>query len=87
MNVAAHQKKEDENKITVKKEAEKENRPAINFEETECCPSAVVQRAARRKNDWTRKVPGVTGTLGNTNSYFDPKRGRRLLHDVETAVD
>ena len=33
-------------------------------------------------------MPGVTGTLGKDNSYFDPtKRGRGRHHHVEAVVD
>ena len=46
MNVAAHQEKEK----TGKREAEEERKRAIDFRETACCPFAVVQGAARRKN-------------------------------------
>ena len=35
-----------------------------------------------------RGVPGVTGTLGKTNSHFDPTHtGRGPHHHVEAAVD
>ena len=35
-----------------------------------------------------RGVPGVTGTIGKTNSHFDqPKRGWGPHHHVEAAVD
>ena len=35
-----------------------------------------------------RGVPGVTGTLGKTNSHFDPTQlVRGLHHHVEAAVD
>ena len=35
-----------------------------------------------------RGVPGVTGTLGKANSYFDPiQTGREPHHHVEAAVD
>ena len=46
MNVTAHQKKENMN--TDRREAE-EKWQATDFKETECSPSAVVQRAAQRK--------------------------------------
>ena len=48
MNVAAHQEKE-KNEKTGKRKAGEERRQA-DFKETACYPSAVVQRAARRKN-------------------------------------
>ena len=72
MNVAAHQKK-NKYKNTGRREAEKEKkRQAIEFKETQCWFCAIVQRTARRKNDWMRGVPRVTGTLGKANSNFDP---------------
>ena len=45
MNVAAHQEKKNEE---TKKGKRKQ---AINFEKAVCCPTAVVQRAALRKNE------------------------------------
>ena len=45
MNVAAYQK----NEKTRQRKAGEERRQA-DFKETVCCPSAVVQGAARRKN-------------------------------------
>ena len=50
-------------------------RQMTNFRETVCCISAVVQGAARQKNG-SRRVPGVTGTLGKANSLFDPTQTR-----------
>ena len=46
MNAIALQKKE-EKESTGKKEAEEEKRQATDLGESECCPFAVVQRAAR----------------------------------------
>ena len=48
MNVAAYQEKE-KNEKTGKRKTGEERRQA-DFKETACYPSAVVQRAARRKN-------------------------------------
>ena len=48
MNVATHQEK-DKNEKTVKRKAGVKRRQ-LNFKEAACCPSAVVQRAARQKN-------------------------------------
>ena len=50
-----------------KKEAGEEKRQATDFGETERCPSAVLQRAARRKNDWISRVPGTSVTIGKVN--------------------
>ena len=48
MNIAAHQEKEKNEKIS-KRKAVEERRQA-DFKETACYPPAVVQGAARRKN-------------------------------------
>ena len=70
----------------MKRRARVERRQA-NFKEAACYPSAVVQGAARLIV-CVRGVPGVTGTLGKTNSHFDPTQtGRRPHHHVEAAVD
>ena len=74
MNVTAHQKKKNKETKTGKRKAD-ERRQATDFKEAVCCPSAVVQGAAQRKNDLcerSARLPGVTGTLGKTNSHFDP---------------
>ena len=47
MNVATHQEKKNE-KTGKKKEGVKSRQ--ADFKDAVCCPSAVVQRAARRKN-------------------------------------
>ena len=70
MNVAAHQDKE-KNEKTGKRKAGKK-RKQTNFKEAACYPSAVVQGAARQKIFCVRGVPGVTGTLGKSNSHFNP---------------
>ena len=72
MKVTAHQKKEKnkETKKGTKKDGET-RRQSTDFRKAVCCPSAIVQRAARQKNG-SRGVSGVTGTLGKVNSYFDP---------------
>ena len=66
MNVSACQ---EENKRTGNKEAGEERKQAP-ISKTECCPSAVVQRAAERKMVCVREMPGVTGTLGKAKSHF-----------------
>ena len=48
MNVAAHQEKE-KNEKTGKRKAGEQRRQA-DLKKAACCPSAVVQGAARRKN-------------------------------------
>ena len=73
MSVAAHQQLEkNEETKTGKREAREGRRQATNFKEAMCCPSAVVQGTAWRKNGCATGVPGVTGTLGKANSHFDP---------------
>ena len=64
INVAAHR-----NEMTIRIRAKKTQ--ATDFRETECCPPAVFQREAWRKNDRMRGKPGVTGTLGKANSHFE----------------
>ena len=52
MNVTAHQEKEkNEETKTDKRRAGEEKKQAINFKGAVCCPSAVIQEAARRKNE------------------------------------
>ena len=72
MNDAAHQEKEknEETKTDQRRAAEKK-RQAIDFKEAACCPSAVIEGAARRKNGLCEGSAGVTGTLGKANSHFD----------------
>ena len=67
MNVAAHQ----ENEKTGKRKAGEERRQA-DFKEAACYPSSVVQGLHGEKMVCVRGVPGVTGTLGKANSYFNP---------------
>ena len=70
MNVAAHQK-EKKNEKTEKRKKGEERRQA-DFKEAACYFSAVVQGAARQKIVCVTGMPGVTGTLGKTNSHFNP---------------
>ena len=52
MNDTAHQeKKKNEETRTGKRKAGEERKQATDFEEAVCCPSAVVQGAAQRKNE------------------------------------
>ena len=52
MNVVnLHEKEKNEATKTGKRKAGEERRQATDFKEAGRCPSAVVQRAARRKND------------------------------------
>ena len=66
MNVATHQEKE-KNEKTGKRKAGVERRQA-NFKQAACYPSAVVQGAARRKNDLCEK-----SAWGN----WDPREGQQ----------
>ena len=64
MNVTAHQekKKNEETKTGMKKTGEGK-RHATDFREAVCCPTAVVQGAARRKNS-LRGVPRLLRPSG-----------------------
>ena len=65
INVAAHQNK------TGKREAgEQERKQSTDFWEAACCPSAVVQRAARRKNGLYE---------GCARSDWDPGKNQQLF--------
>ena len=59
-----HQEKE-KNEKKVKRKAEVKRRQA-NFKEAACCPSAVVQGAARRKNSLCK---------GSARGNWDPREG------------
>ena len=65
MNDADHQEKEkNEETKKSKREAKKERRQATDFKEAACCPSAVVQGAARQKNALCE---------GSTRGNWDPR--------------
>ena len=64
MNVAAHQEKE-KNEKTGKRKAGEERRQA-DFKEAACYPSAIVQGAARWKNDL-----GEGSARGNWDTWKD----------------
>ena len=66
MNVVAHQEKE-KNEKTSKRKAGEERRQA-DFKETACYPSAIVQAAARRKNDLCE---------GSAWGNWDPQKGQQ----------
>ena len=66
MNVATHQEKE-KNEKTVKRNAGVKRRQA-NFKEAACYPSAVVQRAARRKDGLCE---------GSVRGNWDPREGQQ----------
>ena len=51
MNVAAHQMKEKNEETKTGKRRVEERRHAVKFKEAVCCSSAVVQGAARRRNE------------------------------------
>ena len=77
MNIAAHQKSEDE---MGKKESEDERKQSINFKEGACCLSAhsacpkflLNRRLYSKKMVCMKGVPRVTRTLGKANSHFNP---------------
>ena len=57
MNVTAHQeKKKNEEMKAGKRKAREERKQATDFKEAVCCPSAIVQGAAQRKNE--EECPG-----------------------------
>ena len=65
---------------------EGKRKQVTDFEEAVCCPSAIVQRTAKRKNEWG--APGVTGTHEKSNSHFDPAQtGSGTAHHVKATVD
>ena len=67
---------------------EREERKQADFNEDACYLSAVGQRGAGGKMVCVRGVPGVTGTLGKTNSHFNPTQtGWGSHHHVEAAID
>ena len=70
MNVATYQEK-GKNEKTGKRMVGEERRQA-DFKEAACYPSVVVQGLHGEKMVCVRGVPGVTGTLGKTNSHFNP---------------
>ena len=81
MNIAAHQKKKNE-KMDKRKAGEQ--RRQTDFIEAACYPFVVVQGEIV----CVRGVPRLTGTLGKTNSHFNPTQtGLGLHHHVEAAVD
>ena len=47
-------------------------RQATDFKEAVRCPSAIIQQKALQKTVCAREVPGVTGTLEEANSHFEP---------------
>ena len=56
MKVAAHQEKK-KNEKTGKSKVREERKQLIDFKKTACCPSAVVQRAARQNNGLYDECP------------------------------
>ena len=68
MNITAHQEKE-KNEKTGKRKAGEE-RKQTDFEEAACYPSAVVQRAARRKNGLCE---------GSAWGNWDPREGQQPI--------
>ena len=84
MNVAAYQNKEKNGK-TGKRKAGEDKRPILRGCVLPFCGRS---GTARQKNGLRGGVSGVTETLRNANSHFDPtKRGWGRHHHVEAAVD
>ena len=68
MNVTAHQqKKKNEETRRGKRKVGEERKQVIDSKEAVCCPFAVLQGAAQRKNKWG--LPGLTGTLERSAYY------------------
>ena len=67
MNVTAYQEKK-KNDQTDKKKAGKERKQATNFKKAVCCPFAVVQRAAWRKDGLHE---------GTARGKWDPQEGQQ----------
>ena len=88
MNVTAHQEKEKnaEMKKGKKMAGEEKRKQATDFEEAVCCPTAVVQGAASRKNEG--ECPGYLGSSGRPTAIStQPKRGRGPHHHNEAVFD
>ena len=84
MNIATHQEKE-KNEKTVKRKAGKV-RPILK--RLRATFLRLFRGLHSKKMVCVREVPGVTGTLGKTNSHFDPNQtGRGPHHHVEAAVN
>ena len=85
MNVAAHQEKEKIEK-TAKRKAEE--RKQADFNEDACYTSAVVQRAARRKNPLCEGSAWGNLPSGRpTEILTQPKQDWGPHHHVEEAID
>ena len=76
MNVAAHHKKEKNEKTGKRKEGE-EKKQATDFKKAACCPSAVVQGAARKKNDLYE---------GSARGNWDPWEGQQPFRPKPNGV-
>ena len=64
----------------------RKRKQATDFEKAVCCPTAIVQGAAERKNKG--ECPGYVEPSGSpTTISTQPKRGREPHHHVEAAVD
>ena len=76
MNVTAHQEKEknEETKTGKRKAGEERRRQATDFKKAECCPSVVVQGAARRKNG------------GECQGNWDPQEGQQPFRPNKNGV-
>ena len=76
MNVAAHQRKEKNEKMG-KRETGKERKQATDFKEAACCPSAVVQGSARRKNGLFE---------GSALDNWDPREGQQRYQPNSNGI-
>ena len=84
MNVVAHQEKEKNEKTGKRKVGE--DRPILKRLRATLLWS--FRGLHGKKMVCVRGVPGITGTLGKANSYFNPTQtGLGPHHHVEAAVD
>ena len=77
MNVAAYQKKDKNEETKTGKRKAKGRRQATSFKEAAHCPSAVVQGAARRKNDLCE---------GSARGNWDPGEGQQPFRPDPNGV-
>ena len=71
-----------------RKRERQEKREEAQFQRGCALPFCGRSGAARQKRVCGRGVPGVPGTLGKANSYFNPTQtGLRWHHHVDAAVD
>ena len=85
-HISTYSKQEDirkrkEMKKRARETGVKKKKQSTEYRETECCPSAIVQRAAWRKKGCMSGVSGVIGALVKTKNEIGDRTNtlRRLL--------